>query len=140
VAGRPVPLAGVLRTACKGHAMPTAFFHGDEDAKGKEIAKNLTANLKIKNSKKHDYIGPAVLENTNLTGVKLLTAKGLKTTDLIVEYLDTVVKDRGNDYEPRNFQDQTYVWMIPGTMLKIGAKNKLDKGFRFDSYVKFITP
>jgi hypothetical protein len=135
---RPVSISAILRGPCKERAMAAAFFCGKDDVKAAELAKTIEGNLKVKGSKKHDFIGAVNLE-TNLSGIKLLT-KGLKTDTVITEYLGNVVDDRKVDWSEKEFEKSIYYWRSPSNPL-MTTPAKLQKGEKtlvFDDYYKFI--
>jgi len=134
---RVVNPSNVLKLACKDHAMPALFFYGAKDLKGKEVATAADKVLKVAKSKKHAYIGAVAVPDTNLVGAKLLKPS-LNVAGSIVEYLEKTTNDRKNESEPRNFQESIYIWRNPQTGRSDVAKRKTDKGFKFESYEKFI--
>ncbi len=137
VATRQITPSVVLKNACLDRAMPSAFFFGKDDTKGKDYAKAVVDKLKPKTSKKHDLIMSVEIPGTNLTGVKLLQ-KGLPTTDVILEFLDRAVSERNHDWELRKFDDTAFGWRNPLTKQFLPAKRKDQKMLRFDTYEQFI--
>lgn len=134
---RTVSVSGLLKVACKDNATAAAFFVGKGDSKGHKLAKAIETSVKVKSSKKHDYIGAVELE-TDLTGMKLLQ-KSLGTNKLIVQYLDNVIEDRKNDRIDREFTASYFMWKTPAGQF-IQAKNKKgEKNLNFDDYNKFIS-
>lgn len=136
---RNVALSTVLKKACYEHAMPSAFFYGEEDAKAKKFAKTATDALKPKGSKKHDYILPVEIAKTKLSGVELLK-KGLKTNEIITEYLDSLT-DKREDWTMRNYTEAAFGWRSPpGSAISfVPAKRKDQKILKFDTYERFIS-
>jgi hypothetical protein len=134
---RPVSLSTMLNIACKERATAAAFFVGKEDKKSWELAKALEKNLRVPKSKKHEYIGAVEFE-TNLTGLKLLTAKSLKTDEFITKYLADVVEERNNPWSDHEFDKSFYMWRQPNGMM-VPARKKGDKTLLFDDYGKFIS-
>ncbi len=133
---RTVSISTILRGPCRERAMAAAFFCGKEDVKAENLAKTIEGNLKVKGSKKHDFIGPVPLE-TNLSGMKLLK-QGLKTDMLITEYLDGVVNDRKADWSDHEFEKSIYFWRPPFGGMPTQAKKKGEKTLVFEDYSKFI--
>ncbi len=135
---RPVSIPKLLKIACKDNGTAVAFFAGEDDPKSRDFATTLESVLKVKNSKKHDYIG-AVKPKTNLTGIKLLQ-KGLGTEKAIIDYLDSFKEDRANESVERDFVNTYYMWRSPLNPLQmIPAKNKKgEKNLNFDDYLKFV--
>jgi hypothetical protein len=144
---RVVSLSKVLRVPCRENGMAAVFFCGKEDADASKFAGTLQSNLKVEKSKKHAFIAAVKLE-TKLSGMKLLQ-KGLKVENSerklvpvaegILEYLDAVVADRGN--EGMKHDDAQYIWRHPANpQLMFPAKQKkTEKNLNFDTYDKFIS-
>jgi len=139
---KTVSVTGLLNNACKTHGMAALFFYGKEDAKAKTFNKTLEKNLKVKDSKKHEFIAAVELD-TNLSGMKLLQ-KGLKidkksVNEAIVEYLDAVVAEKGREWGKRDFEGTYFMWRHPSTGFAWPAKQKKgEKNLNFDLYDKFI--
>lgn len=137
---RPIVLHSVLKKACKDQAMPAAFFYGEKDGKARDFNKGLVDKIIVKGSKKHSVIGPVEMPDTNLAGVKLLQ-KGLKTDEVILEYIATrILLDRGNDWDMRNYGETAFGFRDPRTSLFLPAKRKDQKLFQFDTYEKYLNP
>lgn len=133
---RSVPIVKMLNTACKEKGTAAWFLAGTDDAK---FAKDLESKLKVKGSKRHDFIGAADF-NVNLSGMKLLT-KGVKAgkdglESSIVEYISGVVDDRKSEWTEREFDKSFYSWRLP-TGQMVPAKRKGEKTLVFDEYYKF---
>ena len=115
--------------------MAAAFFYGKSDKAASSLNKNLEAKLKVKGSKKHDFIGAVGLD-TELTGIKLLQ-KGLDTEKHILDFLEGVVADRKEQRVERDYLNTFFVWQ-PNLQIRIPAKlKKGEKNLAFDDYFKF---
>jgi pimeloyl-ACP methyl ester carboxylesterase len=133
---RTLSLSSVLKVAVKDNGTAATFFYGEEDTKASDFAKALESKLKVKDSKKHDYVG-AVKLKTNLSGVKLLQ-KGLQTDLSIVKYLDNVVDDRKNDRVDRDFMTSYFVWRLNNGQFTLARNKKGEKNLNYDDFNKFI--
>jgi hypothetical protein len=136
---RKLLLSSVLKIACKEKSMPAAFLYGEKDAAAKSYNKALVDALKVKGSKKHEGIFLAEVPNTNLSGVKLLS-NDLMTDGFIAKHLaDNVLAERKNEYEKRDFVNNTYYWRDPRTQQILQPANvKGEKLLKFDTYSSFM--
>jgi alpha-beta hydrolase superfamily lysophospholipase len=132
---RPVRISALLQTSCKQQGMAAAFFYGKEDPKATTLAKSLEKELRVKGSKKHDFIGVVDLD-TKLTGMNLLH-KDLKTDTSIVDYLDGVVADRKVERADHDFPNTNYKWKTPFGVFPARLQ-KGEKNLVFDDYNKFM--
>ncbi|MSQ94313.1 MAG: hypothetical protein EXR98_07125 [Gemmataceae bacterium] len=133
---RPVNITKTLKVPSKDQGMAVTFVYGKEDTKGKPIAQNLESNLFVKNSKKHVFIGTYEL-NTALTGAKLLQP-ALKLDEAIVEYLDKVILNRGNEWGKRDSKENFHMWKLGNFGPFYPAHKKGLPNLHFDAYEKFI--
>ena len=132
---RPVSLSNTLKVACKDQAMATLLFYGKDDPTAKSFAKTLENALKpAKASKKYDFIGSYDLP-TKLSGAQLLQ-DGLDTENLIVQYLDKVVMDRGNEWVSRDTATSLSMWRFPAPA--VNAKKRGEKNLEFFDYQKYV--
>jgi hypothetical protein len=134
-ATRTVALSSTLKIACKEQGMATLLFYGKDDVAARTYAKTLENALKpAKAGKKYEFIGSYDLP-TKLGGVQLLQ-DGLKTEDLITQYLDKVVMDRGNEWVERDAQNALSMWRFP--MPVYAKKQKGEKNLEFNDYQKYV--
>jgi hypothetical protein len=138
---KTVSVTGLLTKPCKVEGMPALFFYGKDDAKAKTFNKNLEAKLKVKDSKKHELIGAFELD-TNLRGMKLL-GKGLKidkksVNDSIVDYLNSVVEEKGHEWGKREFENTFFMWRTSPNDIWFAKTKKGEKNLNFDTYQRFI--
>ena len=69
---RSVLLSGTLEVPCKQNATAAVFMFGEQDTKGKDLAKAVEKSIKVKGSKQHDFIGGGEIPGTSLKGSGLL--------------------------------------------------------------------
>lgn len=132
---RTVSLSSVLKMPVKDNGTAMMFFYGKEDAKAREFATTLESKLKVKESKKHEFIGAVPLD-TNLSGIRLVQ-KGLQTEKLVAKWLDGVTDDRKNDRVDRDFMTTYFVWKLNNQFM-LARNKKGEKNLNFDDYNKFI--
>ena len=130
IGSRTFNVSNILKKACLDQATAAVFFYGKEDTKMRDFAKTVEKSVKLKKSKKHDFIGVYELE-TNLAGVKLLKTE--EFDKLIVSNYDNVVSERANEWLRRD-ADTLYIWR--DTFQKpVPAKNKKgEKNLLFNTY------
>lgn len=126
----------ILDFACKNQGMAASFVCGKEDAKAWQFAKTLQEKLKIENSKKHAYIGKAELD-TALSGVKLLQP-ALKLDKNIVEYLEVVVENKGNEWTKRDARESTHLWRMGLNGPFFPSHKKGELNLHYEMYDRFI--
>lgn len=131
IGSRSFSVSSILKKACLDQATAAVFFCGDKDTKMRDFAKTVEKSIKLKKSKKHEYIGVTEL-GTNLAGLKLLKTEELDKS--IAAYFEGVVSERGNEWVRRDFQDTLYVWR-DAFQKPLPAKNKKgEKNLLFNSY------
>jgi pimeloyl-ACP methyl ester carboxylesterase len=133
-----VNLGKTLDAAVKQNGCPTVFMYGDNDKSGRDLAHNLTKQLKVADSPKHKYVVAYEVKGTKLPGIGLVQ-KALPTEKEIQDYLEQVVDKRGREWTKRDFRTSPYNWRM-GTNW-VPAKGLGDPtNLMFDTYHRFMGP
>lgn len=109
------PLKSAIVDTAKNAKISTCFLYSKKDDDAMRLTKGFLTALGT-DGKKTDQKGikeKAIVGAGDLSGSKLLSGR-LKTTDNIVEFLNSVVEDRGTrTRRTRDSQKYAYCWSIP---------------------------
>lgn len=135
--GRSIPLASLLDVPGRQRKMPLALFHGDENEPSTRLAKGLLKSFeyrqKLPLTTAVEVPGAGELEASGLL------QGGLGTTRAIVEYLNAVLEQRGQDWQECDVANAQYVWRVPRSGYQPTPANaKGDRNLYFNSYEGFI--
>lgn len=139
IGSHKVALSKLLETTGKTHATPMAFMYGEEDAKSRDLARNVVRVLKtgVKDKEKYGFTDAVAVGKTKLAGVGLL-AKSLETDVAIRTYLSEVVKKKNNEWLEKDQRKAVYCWRFglgsPPTIIKPAEEQNIV----FDTYEKFL--
>jgi hypothetical protein len=87
---------------------PMVFLYGQGDAQGERLAKSCERSLK--RGKKLEYTTSVQVPAAKETSGRDLLQQGLGTQKAIVEYLDTLAEEEGNEWAEHDFRGSRFVW------------------------------
>jgi alpha-beta hydrolase superfamily lysophospholipase len=107
---RNVNLPALLDLPGRHGEVPMVLMHGENDELGEKQATACAKRLNL--NKKLRYTAAVEVPRAGkLTGAALLDDR-LQTQKAILEYIDSVLEDRGNEWIEQDFEDRVFVWRL----------------------------
>jgi len=138
-----VNLTQLLDVPAKGYKVPMLFIYGQGDEKGRKVAKDLEKALAPGGSKKD---APLFTGAKEIAGAEKATGRELllesrPTTEVILEYLDSLPARKLASTAAKRTGDESYVWEY---VTKTGQPNRTiarkagSKMLEFNAYNSFL--
>jgi hypothetical protein len=111
----------------KEKSSAVAFFYADKDKASKDLATKAVKQLKGGKKKKTFVAAQAIKDAEKTTGIQLV-AKGLKTEEYIIAYLENLMEERGaSSVDTKEFKKTGYYWILPGRRPVLAKRPREDK-------------
>jgi hypothetical protein len=135
--GRSINLPALLDVPGRLRKMPIVLMHGDGHVSDKRVARGIEKSLK--SYQKLPLTGAVAIPNAGTDRGTDLLQPGLGTNKAILDYLETVMEEKGEDWQELDFERTLYVWRMPRAWNQPMPANEMrDRTLFFQSFEGFL--
>ena len=138
--GEKVNVPATLNIPAKQRMVPMAFFYGEGDSAGKQVAEMSEKLLKGNNKKDYQFTGALQLKGAAGASGSSLLSKSLPTEQEIVTYLGNALEGKTWPVKNRVNNKDSYLWRVAvNGMVQTGpARVAGRENIQFATYTHFI--
>jgi hypothetical protein len=134
--GRSVNLPALVDLPGRRGEVPMIFVHGDRDAQAEKQARACDKSLKT-NKKLALTAAVEIPGAGDLAGAALLQDK-LGTPKALLDYIDSVMEERGKEWSEQDFRNKAFVWRFSDSARVMPASRPGDRTLLFNTYDPFV--